>query len=61
MPWFSIIEVDEGLTVMEVSPHTSAEEAAASRGARLVDGGPYRSYEDAVDAMMEISDEETQA
>jgi len=58
MPYFAIIELEEGLTVAEVSPHGTAEDTAASHGARLVDPGPYDSYEDALDAMMLIPDDD---
>ena len=56
MPQYVIIETDEGLTVTEVSEHGSPEETAASRGAFLVDGGPFHSYQDAYDAMMLLPD-----
>jgi hypothetical protein len=55
---FAIIEVEDGLTVAQVPPHSTPEEAAASRGARLVDPEPYCSYEEAYDAMMAIPDED---
>ncbi|MBN2130035.1 MAG: hypothetical protein JW741_11090 [Sedimentisphaerales bacterium] len=58
MPCFAIIEVEEGLTVAQVPPDSTAEETAALRGARLVDRGPYDSYDDALDAMMLIPDED---
>jgi hypothetical protein len=56
MPCFAIIEVEEGLTVAEVPPHSTAEETAALRGARVVDPGPYETYEDVYDSMMAITD-----
>ena len=51
---YAIIETDEGLTVAEIPEDGSAEGTAASRGALLVDPGPYTSYQDAYDAMMLI-------
>ena len=52
MPQFAIIETEDGLTVAEVPEHDNPEEAAASRGAFLIDGGPFHSSQDAYDAMM---------
>jgi len=57
---FAIIELEDGLTVVELQPGQSAEDAAASRGGILIDPGPYSSYEEACDALsdLEYADEE---
>lgn len=55
---FAVIEVDDGLTIIEVLPGQSAEEAAASQQGVLVDPGPYRSYEEANDALAELQAED---
>ena len=57
---FAVIEVEDGLTIVEVSPGQTAEDAAASARAVLVDPGPYRSYEEANDALdqLEMENEE---
>lgn len=59
MPYFAIIELDDGFEVIEVLAGQSPEGAAVSEGGTLVDPGPYYSYEDANDAMdqLEVSDE----
>jgi hypothetical protein len=59
MSCFAIIETEEGLTLTQVPPHGSPEEAAALVGARLVDPGPYPSYEEAYDALMAIPNQVT--
>lgn len=59
---FAIIEVDDGMTVVEIQSGQTAEDAAVVGGGLLVDPGPYATYEDAVDAMeqLEEDDEEDQ-
>ena len=51
MEYFAIIEVDDGFEIVEVLPGQLAEDAAASEGGVLVDPGPYRSYDEATDAL----------
>ncbi len=58
MKEFIIVESDSGLTVAEVPPGKSAEDVAAGLGAVLVDSGPYRTFEDAEDAMLSMPDDE---
>jgi hypothetical protein len=58
MPQFAIIEVDDGLAVAEFEPGLLPEEVAAKHGGTLIDPGPYKSYEDAYDAMVAIQAEE---
>jgi hypothetical protein len=55
---FAIIELEDGLTVVELQPGQSAEDAAASRGGMLIDPGPFPSYEDACDALVDLQDDE---
>lgn len=63
MNQFAIIEVDDGLTVVEVHDFEQPEEAATREGGILVDPGPFETYEQACDAMLLIDwdeeDEET--
>lgn len=56
MPTFAIIEIDDGLTVVEVAEQETAEDAALMRGGIVIDPGPYTSYQDAYDAMMLLPD-----
>jgi hypothetical protein len=54
---FAIIETDAGLTVAQVSPGATPEEAAVVKGGVLVDPGPYKSFDNAYDAMLALSRE----
>ncbi len=60
---FAIIELEDGLTVVELHDGQSPEDAAVSQGGTLVDPGPYSSYEEACDALVDLQyeDEEEQA
>ncbi|MBW3543631.1 MAG: hypothetical protein KY476_25555 [Planctomycetes bacterium] len=64
MAQFCIIENDDGLALADCS-EVSALEAASRAGGRLVDAGPYRSYDDAWDALLalqrDLDEEETEA
>jgi hypothetical protein len=55
---YAIIETEAGLTVAEMSPESTAEEAAARRGGAVVDPGPYKSFDEAYDAMLDLSKED---
>lgn len=55
---FAIIEVDDGLTIATIQPGQSAEEAATAQGGVLIDPGPFGTYEEAYDAMMNLGEEE---
>jgi hypothetical protein len=55
---FAIIEVDDGLTVAELDPQATPEESATRQGGVLVDPGPYKSYDDAYDAILALKEEE---
>jgi hypothetical protein len=57
MPQFIIIELEDGLMVVELLPGQQPEEAAAAGGGMLVDPGPYSSFEEADDALMELQEE----
>ena len=60
---FAIIELADGLTVVELEPGQKPKDAAATQGGVLVDPGPYASYEEANDALIELQadDEEESA
>jgi hypothetical protein len=55
---YAIIETDLGLTVTEMKPGESPEQAAEREAGLLVDPGPYKDYDDACDAMLAIKEEE---
>ncbi len=54
MESFAIIEVDNGLTVANVHPDQSAEDAARAQGGIVVDPGPFPSYDEAYDALLNL-------
>ncbi len=54
MSYFAIVELDDGLTVVQVYTGQSPEEAAARDHGLLIDPGPYHTYEEACDAMAEL-------
>jgi hypothetical protein len=58
---YEIIETDEGLTVGEIAPGLTPEQAAEQRQAILIDPGPYENYEDAYDALMALKLDEEEA
>lgn len=59
MVTFAIMELEDGLTVLEIEAGQSAEDAAAKQGGMLVDPGPFATYDEACDAMLELeSDDE---
>ena len=55
---FATIEIDDGLTVVELRAGEQPEEAAIREGGVLVDPGPYESYEDACDALSKLEGED---
>lgn len=56
---YAIIEVDDGLTVIEIPEGMSLEDAAIMNHGTLAEGGPYASYEEACDALAQMDlDEE---
>ena len=54
---FAIIELDDGLTIVELEPGQDPEDAAAKQGGVLVSPGPYPSYEEALDALADFEAE----
>jgi len=60
MLFFVIVELDDGFEIVEVLPGQSPEDAAAAEGGKLVDPGPYYSFEEANDALdqLEFFDEQ---
>ena len=58
MALYEVIETDEGLTVVELEPGMPPEETALRHDGIVVDAGPFRSYEDAYDAVLAIKEEE---
>jgi hypothetical protein len=58
MMLYTIIETDGGLTVAELEPGASPEEAATRENGTVVDPGPYRTYDDAYDAILALQREE---
>ena len=57
MTAFAIIEVEDGLTIVQVEATEAPEDAAVRGGGMLVDPGPYPTYEDACDALAELEAE----
>lgn len=55
---YAVIETDSGLTVTELSPDMTPQQAAERKGGLLVDPGPYKSYDDAYDAILALQNEE---
>ncbi len=51
---YELVEIDEGLTVIEIPPGMSCEEAARQQSGLVIDPGPYTSYEDAYEALMAL-------
>lgn len=59
---FVIAEIENGLTVVEIHGGETPEDAAVRNHGVLVDPGPYPTYEEAYDALMEIdADDEEEA
>jgi hypothetical protein len=55
---FAVIETKDGLTIVEVAPGQSPEDAALQQGGVLVDPGPYDSFEEANDALDQLAPDE---
>ena len=49
-----IIETEDGLTTVEQAQDATAEETASKHHGTVVDAGPYRTREDAYDALLEL-------
>jgi hypothetical protein len=54
MTEFVVVETDQGLAILKQPMGADPLETAASHGALLMDGGPYRSFEEAYDVMIDI-------
>jgi len=54
MSVYEIIEIDSGLTVAELLPGLTPEEAAEQQCGVLVDPGPYPDYDEAFEALMSL-------
>jgi hypothetical protein len=57
---YVVIETDAGLTVRELVPGTSPEEVAEREGGLVADPGPYKSFDDAYDAILALKEEEAE-
>lgn len=53
---FMIAEIDEGLTILEIQPGEVPEDVAAREDATLLDEGPFETYEQAEDALMQLEE-----
>jgi hypothetical protein len=58
---FAIIDLEDGLTIVEVKPYETPEGAALREGGTLVDEGPYTSYDDTLDALADLEPEDEEA
>jgi hypothetical protein len=58
MTEFAIIEIEDGLTIIEFEPGQNPEDVAVREGGTLVDPGPYPTYEDALDALADLEGED---
>jgi len=59
MDQYQIIETEQGLLITRLVPGARPEDVAAAHGGVVVDPGPYRSYEDAYDALIALQKEES--
>lgn len=58
--FYSVIELENGLTIVPLAPGESAQAAAARRRGLVVDPGPYRTYLDAYEALLHLTEEGTE-
>ena len=64
MTSYIIIEIDDGLTAVELPADQNAEDIAIAQGGLLVDEGPFATIEeanDAIDNLEEAEEEEKRA
>lgn len=54
MTYFAIIEVDDGMTIVEYQPGDDLISIAEARGGTVVDPGPFRNYEEAYDELLNL-------
>lgn len=57
MAQYIIVELEDGLTVVELQSEQAPEDAAAAAGGSIVNLGPYASFEEADDALIELQAE----
>ncbi len=57
-PSYAVIETDAGLRVVQLESAGRPEVAAEKHGGVIVDPGPYKSFDEAYDAMLALQDEE---
>lgn len=57
MSLYEVIETDIGLTVAELEPDMPPEEVAVKHHGILIDPGPFKTYDDAFDAILTLQDE----
>jgi len=58
MVLYEIVETDAGWMVAELEPGKLPEDAALRHGGVVVDPGPYKTYEEAYDAVLALEAEE---
>lgn len=58
MTRFAVIEIEDGLAIVEVGPGQSAEDAAVLEGGILIDPGPFSTYEEANSAIDLLQEED---
>lgn len=54
MNYFAIIEVDNGMTIVEYQPEDDLIAIAESHGGTVVDPGPFRNYDEAYDELLNL-------
>ena len=55
---YAIIEVADGLTIAAVDQGQSPEEVAVTQSGVLIDPGPFSTYDEAYDALIELEREQ---
>jgi hypothetical protein len=55
---YQIIETDEGLAAVETPTDATPEEVAVTHGGILIDPGPYKTFDEAYDAILALQEEE---
>jgi hypothetical protein len=56
--YFAIIEVEDGMTIVECENRESLEAVAIAHHGVIVDPGPFRSYDDAYDELTNLEAED---
>ena len=52
---FVILETEQGLVVAEIKPGERVEDVAVAHGGLVVDAGPFKSHDEAHDALMDMN------